>query len=53
MARLPDPIIDKLLVEWPEESEYEIRRKDFFSILGESVRKVEFKKKREGDKDES
>ncbi len=52
MARLPEPILDTLMVEWPGKLEDKKRRKEFASILGQGVRKYEAKKTKEGDKDE-
>lgn len=49
MARLPDPITDRLMAEWPEEAEWKVRRKDLFSMIGESVRKAKSKEKKNGD----
>lgn len=61
MARLPDPITDRLMVEWQEKSAYEVSNKNFFSMLGLSVRnanretlkKAEPQNKGDDDKNES
>lgn len=52
MARLPDPITEKLMAEWPDETEWRTRNKSFSSILGEAVRKAELRKNREDDENE-
>lgn len=38
MARLPDPVTEKMHVEWPERDEWATMTKGFFSILGQTVR---------------
>lgn len=37
MARLPDPVIEKIVVETPEDVKQ--RKKDFYSILAEAIRR--------------
>lgn len=37
MARLPDPVLKEIKIEIPDDMEN--RKKDFYSILGEAVRK--------------
>ncbi|WP_236915717.1 hypothetical protein [Clostridium sp. Cult2] len=37
MARLPDPVIEKIVVETPENIKE--RKKDFYSILAEAIRR--------------
>lgn len=49
MARLPDPITDKLMVEWPDEIEWKRNNRTFSSILAEAVRKAESRAKKNED----
>lgn len=49
MARLPDPILDNSMVEWPDESEFKKKSKSFAGILAEAVRKRELKEKKNED----
>ena len=49
MARLPDPILDSSMVEWPDETEYIKKSKSFASILAEAVRKAKSKEKKNKD----
>ena len=49
MSRLPDPVLNKLTVEWPDESEYKTREENFFNILGQAVRKAKLNNKKEDD----
>lgn len=37
MARLPDPVLEKLIVETPEDVNQ--RKKDFYSILATAIRR--------------
>lgn len=37
MARLPNPVIEEITIETPEDLEQ--RKKDFYNILAEAIRK--------------
>lgn len=47
MARLPEPVLDKLVVEWADKTESKKRNETFISLLAEAVREGESKKREE------